>query len=139
MRKQQLKTCKKHGLTEHVLEGKGYFRCKKCRSDSVTKSRQSRKRKLITHFGGKCVICDYNKCLDALAFHHVNPEEKDFGISESGLCRSWDKMLLEAKKCILVCCRCHSEIEAGLIDLRNDCRFKSYFEVPVDLCPCPEG
>ena len=111
----EIRKCKKHGLSEYVQEGSGYFRCKKCRSESVIKNRKNRKQKLVKYFGGKCQICGYNKCVAALDFHHKNPEEKDFGISASGLCRSWEKMLAEANKCILVCCRCHAEIESGLI------------------------
>ena len=34
------KECKKHGLCKFVLEGRGYYRCTKCRSDRVTKRRR---------------------------------------------------------------------------------------------------
>jgi len=27
-----------------------------------------------------CAICGYNECDDALAFHHVNPEDKKFSL-----------------------------------------------------------
>jgi hypothetical protein len=108
------KECVKHGQSEFVQEKSGYFRCKKCRSESVTRNRQTRKKKLIEYFGGKCQICNYDKCAAALDFHHLNPDDKEFAISEFGVCRSWDRMLTEAKKCILVCCRCHKEIESGL-------------------------
>lgn len=108
--------CKYHGLTEYVLEGRGSYRCKKCRSERVIQNRRNRKKKLIEEFGGKCAVCGYDKCLEALQFHHLDPGSKEFGISESGVCRSWDAMLAEAKKCILVCSNCHCEIECGLID-----------------------
>jgi hypothetical protein len=112
-----IKKCKKHGMTDYVLEPyRNTYRCRQCRIDAVTNNRRNRKIKLVKHFGGKCIICGYNRCPQALQFHHLNPEEKEFGISESGLCRSWQVMLEEAMKCILVCCRCHAEIENKVID-----------------------
>ena len=32
----------------------------------------------IKLLGGRCSICGYNKCIDALEFHHENPNEKEF-------------------------------------------------------------
>jgi len=46
-------------------------------------------------------------------FHHRDPATKEFSISEYGVCRSWERMLAEAKKCVLVCSNCHAEIEEG--------------------------
>lgn len=104
------KTCKKHGLTEYVLESRGYYRCKTCRVEQVTKSRRNRKLKLVKHFGGKCKICGYDKCPNALHFHHSDPEKKSFGISEKGVTISFKSAKLEAEKCILVCANCHAEL-----------------------------
>ena len=55
------KLCKKHGETKYVLEKRGYYRCMKCRVEHVTESRKNKKRKLVKHFGGKCIICGYDK------------------------------------------------------------------------------
>ena len=49
----------------------------------------------------------------ALEFHHLNPEEKDFGISRT-LTRSMDSLRKEVDKCILVCSNCHAEIHDEL-------------------------
>jgi hypothetical protein len=62
-------------------------------------------------FGGKCVKCGYNKCIGALQFHHTDPSKKSFGIAEGYQRFSLAKLIEEAKKCILVCANCHSEIE----------------------------
>lgn len=43
--------------------------------------RHNTKQKLIESLGSKCQICNYNKSKSALEFHHVNPNEKDFTIS----------------------------------------------------------
>jgi len=112
-----IKNCKKHGRTEFIVEGRGYSRCRQCRSNAVTKNRQMRKQQLIEHFGGKCQVCGYDRCPAALDFHHLNRKEKEFSISRSGVCRSWKRMLAEAEKCVLVCCRCHREIECGLVEI----------------------
>lgn len=69
--------------------------------------------KLIEYKGGKCILCDYNKCSSALHFHHLNPNEKDFSIGGKSL--SFEKLKNEVDKCILVCSNCHSEIHEGLI------------------------
>lgn len=106
-----LKECSKHGTTEYVLEGRGFYRCKKCRSQAVVNARRRRKQKLIEVFGGKCEKCGYNNCVAALHFHHIDPKTKKFGIADFGVCRSWDRMLEEAKKCQLLCSNCHAEIE----------------------------
>ncbi len=61
--------------------------------------------------GGKCTICGYKKYIGALDFHHINPSTKLFSLSVKGLCYSWDSILKEAKKCILLCKNCHTEVE----------------------------
>lgn len=81
-------------------------------SKKVVNWRKRTKLKLVHHFGGKCQICGYNKYEGALEFHHKDPSEKDFSLSGKSL--SFDKMLEEAKKCVLVCGNCHSEIHAGI-------------------------
>ncbi len=68
----------------------------------------------LEYKGNKCQICGYDKCIRALEFHHLKKEEKSFGLSESGLTRSWAKILVELDKCILLCANCHREVEAGL-------------------------
>ena len=78
-------------------------------SKAVTKARQKRKLILIDVMGGKCALCGYNKNVSALEFHHINPEEKEYGLS-SGNCHNMQKDFSEAHKCILVCANCHRDI-----------------------------
>ena len=33
--------------------------------------------------GAKCQICGYDKCQNALQFHHIDPSKKKFAISDS--------------------------------------------------------
>ena len=105
------KVCKKHGLTDFVLEGRGYYRCRKCRSEGVSRRRKKIKRMAVEYKGGKCEICGYNKCIDALDFHHTD-SKKEFGVGEKGHTRSWNKVKEEIDKCILVCANCHREIHS---------------------------
>ena len=76
--------------------------------------RREVKRKLIEYKGGKCQICGYNRCQEALEFHHLDPSQKDFTIS--GGTKSFESLKPEVDKCILVCANCHREIHSGLID-----------------------
>ena len=48
------------------------------RKHQKTILRRSMKLQAIKLLGGKCLICGYNKCVDALEFHHKNPNEKEF-------------------------------------------------------------
>ena len=87
------------------LKRKNYLHVKKYRSNL--------KEKLVEYKGGKCEVCGYNKCIEALEFHHLDPSEKEFGVSSySSL--SFDKAKKEVDKCILVCANCHREIHHAL-------------------------
>lgn len=72
-------------------------------------SRKRLKEKLVAYKGGKCEICGYDKCIIALDFHHLDPNEKDFNIG-GGAAISFEKCKKEVDKCILVCSNCHREI-----------------------------
>lgn len=102
--------CKNHGITDFVLEGRGYYRCKKCRTEAVQRRRDKLKEKAVDFLGGKCCRCGYNTCITALEFHHEDPTQKEFGIAASGATRSWENLKKELTKCILVCANCHREI-----------------------------
>lgn len=119
MEKIILKECKKHGLTEFILRADERYRCKKCASEAVQKRREKTKELLVEYKGGKCEICGYDRCVEALEFHHINPEEKDFGIGQKGYTRSIEKNKAEVDKCLLVCANCHREIHNGLIDINK--------------------
>lgn len=67
----------------------------------------------IKLLGNRCCLCGYNRCIDALEFHHKNPHEKEFKLG-SGNTMSWKDYKNEALKCILVCSNCHKEIHSKL-------------------------
>ena len=56
--------------------------------------------------------------MDALQFHHLDPNKKDFAISKVGAW-AWHRLVKELDKCVLLCNRCHTEVHAGVEDLRD--------------------
>lgn len=111
------RTCPVHGETEFVLSQDGYYRCRRCRVDSVVRRRKRVKEILATEAGGRCAICGYDRCLGALHFHHLNPAEKRLGLSRAGVTLALEVLRLEAKKCVLLCSNCHAEVEGGVATL----------------------
>ena len=111
-----MKDCKKHGVTPHFKtpnkKHTSGFRekCKRCNTESVIRRRRQLKRLLVEHFGGKCQICGYNKCVGALEFHHRNPKNKLFGIATKMHCKALKQLIKEAEKCMLLCANCHKEL-----------------------------
>jgi transposase len=106
--------CRQHGKTQFILEGRGYYRCKRCRLERVGRRRRQVKGKLVAEAGGKCVICGYHRCQRALQFHHIDPRTKEFHLGHTGVTRSLARCRAEARKCILLCANCHAEVEAGI-------------------------
>lgn len=86
--------------------------CSSCRTYTW---RQKTKKLLVDYKGGKCQVCEYDKCMPNLIFHHTDPTKKDFAISCAG--KGIDKLKKEVDKCVLLCCRCHGEVHAGMISL----------------------
>jgi len=82
----------------------------------VKLQRYRNKQKFVDYLGGKCSVCGYDKCNQALQFHHLDPTQKDFSIS-ANTNKAWSKVQSELDKCILLCANCHSEVHAGLIQL----------------------
>lgn len=83
--------------------------------DHVKEYRKRVKQELVKYKGGKCQKCGYDKCNEALEFHHLDPSKKDFTIS--GQHKSIELLKKEVDKCVLLCCRCHREVHAGIITL----------------------
>ena len=63
----------------------------------------------IKYKGGQCENCGYNKCYEALDFHHRDKTQKDFCISDRNLTLHWDEIKKELDKCSLLCANCHRE------------------------------
>ena len=78
------------------------------KSEAVMNWRKRTKLALVEYKGGKCERCGYNKCIEALEFHHMDPSQKDFTIS--GKSKAFEYLKEEVDKCIMVCSNCHKEI-----------------------------
>ncbi len=109
--------CQKHGQAMFALEGRGYYRCVRCRSESVAEHRRRVKETLVAEAGGRCAACGYDRHLRALEFHHLDPREKRLGLSAGGVTLSLQALRAEAAKCVLLCSNCHAEVEDGVITL----------------------
>jgi 5-methylcytosine-specific restriction endonuclease McrA len=81
---------------------------------AVAKRRRKMRQMALEYGGGKCKICGYKKCDWSLTFHHLDPSQKDFGLSSRGITRSWEKTKAELEKCILLCMNCHAEVHHGV-------------------------
>ncbi len=112
--------CRQHGDTTFVLDGRGYYRCRRCRSTAVARRRQKVKAILVQEAGGCCCLCGYRRNMRALHFHHVNPAEKRIEINAKGIALSLDTLRIEAQKCVLLCSNCHAEVEDGIASLPDD-------------------
>lgn len=106
--------CEHHGETEYCLDGRGYYRCRQCRSDAVARRRRKVKTILVTEAGGCCCICGYDRNMRALHFHHLEPSQKRHEINAKGVAIALEKLRIEAQKCALLCSNCHAEVEDGL-------------------------
>lgn len=90
---------------------------RKSNSESVKKSQRRKKLQAIEAFGGKCQVCNYDKCINALEFHHINENDKLYSPSYVIMRWSWEKAKKELDKCILLCCRCHRELHYKVLDI----------------------
>ena len=83
-------------------------------SDAVKKWRNETKKRMVESMGGKCSICNYNKSIVALEFHHIDPSVKEHALGNvRANPKSWNIIADELRKCILLCSNCHREIHDG--------------------------
>lgn len=75
------------------------------------KRRYLKRRQLIVLYklSKGCSICGYNKCANALEFHHPD-DDKEFNIGN--MKRGINKIKTEMEKCIVICANCHRELHA---------------------------
>jgi len=84
----------------------------------VTRIRKRRKKEVVEAFGGECQMCGYNKCVDALCFHHTDPSLKEN--SPTKIINQWktDRSIpqLIKEKVLLLCSNCHHEVHSEEYD-----------------------
>lgn len=86
--------------------------------EGVKRWRKRSKQRIIDSMGGKCQICSYHKSTRALVLHHFDPSKKElsFGAIRANP-RSWDKIVVELRKCVLLCSNCHLELHDNECEL----------------------
>ncbi len=81
----------------------------------VKNHRKLTKERVFYVMGEKCAICGLeDDCLSIYDFHHINPKEKDFTISNGAFCSSWLKLIEELKKGVLLCANCHRKVHSNI-------------------------
>ncbi len=105
----------------NTIDDKNFYgrvktKCSSCSNQISIGRMASYKKDKVNYLGGKCVCCGYNKYIGNLAFHHLDPSQKDpnYKIHKT---RTLESVKEELNKCVLVCHNCHGEIHAGLINL----------------------
>lgn len=84
--------------------------CKTCEN---SKRRNRLNTMLLEHFGSiSCKICGYDKCREAIEFHHIDPSKKEWRIAALTSHKP-ETIQSELAKGILVCANCHREIHYG--------------------------
>lgn len=136
------KSCKICGQ-KFISNNVGRTMCYECSPEGLSSNSARRardkavKRFLVQYKGGCCEKCGYSESFNALQFHHRNPDEKDFNISDmrhSDASFSMPILLGEVDKCLLLCANCHC-LEHYVYEDATDIEFlnKSEYEEPIPI------
>lgn len=81
--------------------------CKPCFSRVQMKRWKEAKVKAVEYKGNKCIDCNITfERPEVYQFHHLDPQHKNVSWDRLRL-RSWDKIVKELDKCVLLCSNCH--------------------------------
>ncbi len=86
-----------------------YPYCKPCHVVRCLKKQTKFKEDCVKYKGGRCAYCGYNKCYPSLAFHHLDPSNKEFNPSKYSKQKLDDIVKNELDGCVLICANCHAE------------------------------
>jgi len=67
----------------------------------------------VRYLGGECGGCGRSGPAALFDFHHWDAAEKEFGVSDDGIPRRWERIVAELAKCVMLCANCHREVHAG--------------------------
>ena len=96
-------------------------------SDNLFGWRRITKTRMVAAFGKKCCICKKEYPQEIFEFHHLDPDDKLFGIG-SIKSISWDRLVVELRKCVMVCANCHRLVEYGHVTIpKKITRFNESF------------
>lgn len=119
--------CNKHGDCEHVESGikTKKWKCCSCSVEYASNYRKRMKQRAVDYKGGSCEGCGYNNSIVALTFHHRDPLLKEYELSGTGLCKSWNRLVIELDKCQLLCFNCHHELHEREDNARKELNKKT--------------
>ena len=100
--------------TQYEKYGRNSYVKNKQQIMSRRKARRAKNRQYIADYkkGRCCENCGIVK-EHLLNFHHKDPEKKLFKIS-NGIDKSFNKLAMEVKKCVLLCYNCHFDLHHNL-------------------------
>lgn len=101
---------------EKISKQKHYVKHKE---DYIRRSQEQKERitKIINDLKSEgCSLCG-EKCIPCLEFHHLDPSQKDFNISQMKVKGNISKLQDEIAKCVLLCANCHRKVHHGIIIL----------------------
>lgn len=108
--------CGKHFFPKTAMANQRQC-CYECMPNGTQMTRGMFLAKIKQARGGKCARCGYNTCIKALEFHHIDPSQKDFTISNDRF--KLHEAVQESKKCILICSNCHKELHDNLWNIED--------------------
>jgi hypothetical protein len=93
-------------LTSFYVDSSGW--CKQCINERAYSRAKENKRLAVEYKGGICFDCGIKYPAHVYDFHHIDPNEKDFKLSQfrTRLLRS---IRAELDKCVLLCSNCHRD------------------------------
>lgn len=62
----------------------------------------------------QCCVCG-ESAVECLDFHHTDPSSKEGNLARAVDFGSWDRVMEEVAKCVIVCANCHRKIHSGRI------------------------
>jgi formylmethanofuran dehydrogenase subunit E len=89
----------------------GSYVCENCYRKTHVATIAKNKQWLWDHKEAEgCVFCEENdpRCLD---YHHLHPKKKKFSIGSVSSTIPTQAIIIEMKKCVVICANCHRQIE----------------------------
>jgi len=81
--------------------------CKACTASKWKALRIERSQKLFKMHNSECKDCKMtHDNISFFDFHHLDPSTKKYEV-KTMICSSWNRVLEEAEKCVMLCPNCH--------------------------------
>ena len=84
--------------------------CRTCENQRVNERYYEVVEKFYGHYS--CQRCGYDKCKQAIEFHHIDSSKKDKTVSDMKT-HSEENIFAELEKCAILCANCHREVHYG--------------------------